>query len=127
MTDLYSTEIDGIGKAAFQLVVDNASHLIKYIYDNKNTKPYSDPEIRVGLVIKILIKSDTSYATGLLKPVIDDLEYLLSDREYLQKFKDPVAKREALSKELSLLNRFLELDETMSLNTLHQLPVKGVL
>jgi len=120
--------VPGINHASFDLILRNAEHLINYIYQNKDSVPYNKPEVRVGLVIKILIKSDDiSYSSDLLQPVINDLEQLFDDDEYINTFDDPVQKKRALSQELSLINRFIELDETMTLNSLNYLPVKGIL
>ena len=123
----YSTDIDGINEASFRLILDNAEHLIRYIYEHANSRPYDDAEISVGLAIKILIKSNETYSSELLQPIVDDLEDLINDNEYLDNFDDPISKKEALCKQLSLINKFMELDETISLNTLYYLPVKGVL
>ena len=123
----YSTNVEGINDASFNWNVSNAEHLIAYIYSNKDEQPYNNPEIRIGLVIKILIKSNQNYSSDILQPVVDDLENLVNDTDYLNSFDDPISKKEALSKELSLINKYMELDETISLNTLHYLPVRGVL
>ena len=123
----FSTDVEGIREAGFDLMVQNAEHLIKFIYQNTDKSPYDSPEVRIGLVIKILIRSNTNYTADLLQPVVDDMQNLLSDQDYLCKFDDPSERRNALSKELTLINKFMELDETISLNTLHYLPLKGVM
>lgn len=123
----FSTDVEGIREAGFDLMVQNAEHLIKFIYQNTDKSPYDNPEVRIGLVIKILIRSNTNYTADLLQPVVDDMQNLLSDQDYLCKFDDPSERRNALSKELTLINKFMELDETISLNTLHYLPLKGVM
>lgn len=120
MAQLYSVDTPGIKQASACLLLENADHLIRFIYANTDRPPYDKPELRVGLSIKILIKSSNQgYSGDLLDPVLADLQELLTNEEYLKQFKDPIARREALSKELSLINKFKELDETISLNTMH--------
>jgi hypothetical protein len=116
----HSTQVKGIESAGFDLIVQNAEHLIGYIYNHTNTRPYSDPEIRLGLVVKILLKSNTNYSRDLLQPVIDDIETLMSETE------DPV-RHTGLSMELSLLSKFLELDDSISLNTVQHNSVSDLM
>ena len=113
----YSTEVKNIDRASFDLIVQNAETLIKYIYNHKQTDPYNRPEIRVGLVIKILLKSNENYGSELIQPVIEDIEMMMEDKEYLASYDDSEERHLSLSKELSLLNKFKELDDTISLNT----------
>ncbi len=113
----YSTNVKNIKSASFDLIVQNAQTLIKYIYANKETSPYDVVEVRVGLVIKILLKSQENYESELLQPVIEDIENMMEDDEYLKASGNSEERHLALSKELSLLNKFQELDDTITLNT----------
>ena len=113
----FSVNTAGIKDASFDLIVLNAEHLISSIYANRMHPPYNRREIRVGLVIKILLRSTRNYSGELLQPVIDDLENMLSDENYIKKNGGQM-KRSAISKELSLLRRFVECDDAISLNTL---------
>ena len=123
----HSTDVKGMDTAGFDLIVQNAVVLIKYIYQHTDISPYDNPEIRVGLVIKILLKSNTNYDSDLLVPVIEDVEKMMENKEYLQKTGNEVEKHIALSKELSLLNKFQELDDTLSLNTAVRAEVQNLL
>ena len=111
----FSTEVPKLEIASAQLIIDNAATLIMYIYNNK--KKYTDPEIRVGLTIKILLKVESCFDIDLLKPVINDIEYLLTNETYLNLFSNPALIKECLYKELLLINKYMELSETISLNT----------
>lgn len=65
--------------ATQQLILDNAEHLIKYIYDNKDKHPYDDPARRVGLALKTLLKLNTDGQPingDVLEPVIEELQEL---------------------------------------------------
>lgn len=123
----YSTDSEGIDRASSTLIVENAEHLIAYVYENKSTAPYNKPATRVGLVIKILVKSNTSYPADLLQPVIDDIQSMLTDSKYLSNCHNPQERKNALAKELSLVNKFVEFDDTVSLNTLSDVRVAGML
>lgn len=129
MTSYYSTDVDGINSASSVLIVENAEHLIRFIYSNTERLPYNKKDVRIGLVIKILVKSNSNYPADVLQPVVDDIQSLLSDSKYLKTFANPGERKDALGKELSLVNKFIELDDTISLNTtkhLH-LHVAGIL
>ena len=115
---IHSTMVKGIGNAGFDLIVRNAEHLIKYIYNHVNTAPYSSPEIRVGLVVKILLRSNETYCKDLLQPVIDDISTLMSQSSSSS---NP-ERHKGLSMELSLVNKFIELDDSISLNTTNPNP-----
>jgi hypothetical protein len=115
----YSTDVEGIDNASSLLIVENAAHLITYIYNNTNNETYKKRDVRVGLVIKILVKvkSNSNFPASVLQPVVDDIQALMADHHYLASFKNPSDRRCALVKELSLINKFIELDDTISLNT----------
>lgn len=123
----YSTDSEGIDRASSTLIVENAEHLISHIYENQSTPPYNKPATRVGLVIKILIKSNSSYPADLLQPVIDDIQAMLADSKYLSRCHHAEERKNALAKELSLVNKFIEFDDTVSLNTLSDVRVTGML
>ena len=65
----------------------------------------------MGLVVKILLKSNETYGKDLLQPVIDDIEALMSESA------SDAGRHRGLSMELSLVNKFIELDDSISLNT----------
>lgn len=112
----FSTETRGIDNASTELIIENAEHLIEYIYANKTKMRYSDPEIRIGLTLKILLKTNKCFERDLLIPVIEDIEYLLENSGYLRLFNNPDARKEGLSKELLLVNKYIELSDTITLN-----------
>jgi hypothetical protein len=114
----YSTETRGIDAASNELIIENSEHLIAYIYSNKEKMRYSDPEIRIGLSLKILLKTEKCFERDLLLPIIEDIEYLLSNKGYLSLFNNPELRKEGLSKELMLVNKYIELSDTITLNRL---------
>ena len=116
MNYTFSTEVPGLDAASNTLIVSNADKLIMFIYENKTKLEYSDPEIRVGLVLKILLKANNYFEIDLLRPVIQDIEYLYTNESYLRLFSSPEERKKCLSKELILVNKYIELSETISLN-----------
>ena len=116
-SELFSMNDPRIRDASFTLIVDCAEHLINFVYNNQHTSPYDKPEIRVGLAVKILLKSEQNYESKMIEPIICDLEDMLSNEEYVNSFPDPEAKRAAISSELTLMNKYVELDDTITLNT----------
>uniref|UniRef100_A0A6C0J7J9 Uncharacterized protein n=1 Tax=viral metagenome TaxID=1070528 RepID=A0A6C0J7J9_9ZZZZ len=61
-------EGDSIKEATQTLILDNAEHLIKFIYEHKDHHPYDKPEVRVGLVLKTLMGANTE-----TKPINGDI------------------------------------------------------
>lgn len=116
MNYTFSTEVPRLDVASNNLIVSNADKLILYIYDNRDKIEYSDPEIRIGLTLKILLKANNYFEIDLLRPVIEDIEYLLTNESYLRLFNSPEERKKCLSKELILVNKYIELSETISLN-----------
>ena len=115
----YSSETDDLNNVANSLISQNAEHLIKYIYANRDNTPYNTPEIRIGLSIKILVNSKQLYSPEILSSIVDDIQSLLTDEEHLKKFKTKQQRINALLQELSLINKLLDFDDTISLNILN--------
>ena len=114
----YSCEISDIDKSTNLLIFQNAEYLINYIYKNKTKEPYNTAETRIGLSIKILLKSEQLYSPEILSYIVDDIQFLLTDENHLNKYLSRDLRINALSQELALINKFLDLDDTISLNTL---------
>lgn len=119
---IYSVDSEAIEQASYDLVIRSSEYLIKCIYENQDI--YDRPEVRVGLVVKILVKSNNNYSADLLHPVISDIETMLNDLDYLSTFEEPENRKMGLYKERTLINKFIEYDETISLNTLHQVQAR---
>lgn len=115
---LYSLNVDGIKAAENELIIGNSAVLINYIYSHPEEFP--DPAVRSGLAVKILLRArDKTFSQELLGPVIEDLSNLLSDEDHLSKFGDERdLRKNAISQELSMVYKCLELEDTISLNTL---------
>ena len=109
----HTFELLEVKEATLTLISENAKHLINYIYDNKERKPYNIPNIRIGLVMKTLLKTDsTSYSVSAetLEPVIEDLLFLISDCKdngMVEVYRD----------ELRFLRSCCILDDMITLNT----------
>lgn len=116
----YTVELENVKSATADLVANNAELLIRYIYDHREQVPYETAEVRVGLVMKTLLKATGTYSSELMNQVIDDIKDLLNDRKYLQTFASPGERKAALNYELSFINKYIQLDDLISLNTLRR-------
>jgi hypothetical protein len=106
----HSFELPEVKEATMKLIADNADHLICYIYKNKTTAPYNTPLIRVGLVMKTLLKTDNTVKSETIEPVIHDLLSLISDAKDLRM-------TEIYQEELRFLKSCSILDDMITLNT----------
>ena len=111
---LHTFELPVVHEATQDLISRNAEHLIKYIYDHKDQIPYNNKTVRVGLVLKTLLKSkDTSIdhiSTQVVAPAISDLSELITAAP-------TTVEKRILTDELKYLEQCTLLDELISLNT----------
>jgi hypothetical protein len=101
-----------VNDACALLISENAEVLIDYIYKHTDRAPYDDPKVRVGLVLKTLLRSGNDSATvnsSTIEPATSDLTELISQA-------DPV-ERKVYTDELTFLHRCTLLDDLISLNT----------
>jgi hypothetical protein len=109
MSLTHSFELTEVKEATMKLISDNADHLINYIYTHKDTSPYNVPLIRVGLVMKTLLKTDKTVKSDTIEPVITDILDLISGT------KDPRF-TEIYQEELRFLKSCSILDDMITLN-----------
>jgi hypothetical protein len=102
--------------AYLKLLNDNISHLIEYIYNNRDKETYQSPEVRVALAMQMIISSDQLIPIKLSTMIAKDLETLRKDEAYTAKWVNPMMKRKRLVKELEILTRHTEIDDSISLN-----------
>lgn len=167
----YSLNSRGIKQAALQLINENATDLIEYIYrkggmlvttekleDNSDNparstpgvvdeqnraktkssekplarpldkeldkhsreekKPsiFENPEVRIGLCIRILAKTERFADEALVNLILEDIEALRRNSDYLLSFKDPKSRKAALDEEYALVQGYIDMDDTISLN-----------
>ena len=104
--------LPSVNEATAELIGQNAVYLIDYIYANRSKAPYTDPLIRVGLVLKTLLKSNQELDMKTLSPAIEDLTTLINTT------KDDTLRR-AFNDELKYLQSCSVNDDLISLNTEH--------
>ena len=99
--------------AMLKLYLDQAHHLLSAIQSG-----FDDPEIRVGLSIKILhnTPSGTRFAHSVLEPLIRDIEGMIKDHDYLRSTNNPRFRLRCLKRELELVQRYIDLSDDISLN-----------
>jgi len=109
----HSFELPEVNDACALLISENAEVLIDYIYQNTEREPYNNPVVRVGLVIKTLLRSGNDVVTvnaSIIEPATKDLTDLISASS------NPV-ERKIYTDELKFLRRCTLLDDLISLNT----------
>ena len=105
-------ELNGHLKGAYSaLLDDNLIHLIKYVYRNKNVKPYSNINTRVDLIMHML--STTHLKTHLN---FDISTMIARDIDTVKCETESIDRKIKLNSYLELLKQSTELDETLSLN-----------
>jgi hypothetical protein len=104
--------------AMMSLFVEHIQTLLIALYQREKT-----PEIRVGVAIKLLHatragqQSHTNFALATLEPVIKDIETMMRDHAYLRSTGEPKTRLHCLRNELDLVRSYINLDDTMSLNS----------
>lgn len=85
--------------------------------NNKHQKSsFDSAETRIGLSIRILAKTNHYYDEDLINLILSDIDSLRINSEYLLSFKDPKARKNALDEEYALVQGFVDMDDTISLN-----------
>lgn len=107
-----------ITRASMKLLEGNAYRLLEFLYDDENRKSiFGHPEVRIGLSIKILHKLIPPIDESILRPIIHDIENLMGDEDYLKGTGDPKARYDCLEEELEFVHKYLDFEDTITLNT----------
>jgi hypothetical protein len=109
----HTFELPEVNDACAVLISQNAEHLINYIYQNSDKEPYDNINIRVGLVIKTLLRPGHTVTVN-----IDVLEQAIQDLGQLIKSAPTQVERNIYTEELKFLNSCTFLDDLISLNTI---------
>ena len=98
-------------------VVDKAVDKGKKVgKDVEKESIFCNTEIRIGLSIRILAKTNKYYDDNLVNLILNDIDYLRHNSDYLLSFKDPKARKAALDEEYALVQGYIDMDDTISLN-----------
>jgi len=116
LNDYNCFNIPDIKSVYVSLLNDNLEYLIDYIYENSDTEPYNAPATRVALSMQMILSSKQLIPYQTASMIAKDIEELRRNDEYTNQWTNPALKRKALSKELEMLKKHTEIDETMSLN-----------
>lgn len=112
-----------IHQATLKLLEDNIINLLSDIYDEKKQKGiYGHPEVRIGLSLKLLHNIRIDLDESILKPIIKDIEMLMESPDYLESTGDAERRKKCLQEELNFINRYIDLEDTISLNTIEPRP-----
>lgn len=117
-TNYYCTENPEmeIKQVYVKLVNDNLVHLINHIYNHKDHSPYDQASVRSTIAMQLILGANKLIPFEMSSMIAKDLEDLRKNDEYTSLWANPALKRKALNKELELLRKQTEIDETVSLN-----------
>ena len=113
MSLTHSFELPEVKEATAQLISDNAEHLSNYIYKHTKEAPYNSPIVRVGLVLKTMLKiadNVNPVKSETIEPAINDLMQLISTSK-------DASLTEVYQEELRFLKSCIILDDMITLNT----------
>jgi hypothetical protein len=116
LTEYRCWSIPNIKDMYLCLFNDNIVHLIDYIYSNQSKEPYDSPENRVALAMQMIMSSEQLIPVHLSTMIIKDMDTMRKDNQYTSRWVNPALKRKTLSKEIELLKKHTEIDDSMSLN-----------
>jgi hypothetical protein len=107
-----------IHRATLQLLEGNAELLLGYIYNTTHhTGLLGNPEIRIGLSIKLLNNLRGHLSTKLLDPILQDIDRLSKDENYLKSTGNKEARTKALEEEYKFVQNYMNIDDNITLNT----------
>lgn len=109
----HSFERPEVGTACAELISRNAEYLINYIYDHTEEPPFNDPYIRVGVVLKTLLRSGNDSVvvnSNVIEPATQDLTDIVANTT-------TQVERSIYIEELKFLRTCTLLDDLISLNT----------
>lgn len=108
-----------------RLLNDNITYLIDYIYANSNKEPYKSPEVRIALSMQMILSSDKLIPVQLSSMIAKDIDGLRKNDEYTSQWANPMMKRKRLTKELEMLKKHTEIDDSISLNLPDQMDAEN--
>jgi hypothetical protein len=109
----HTFELPKVNEACTELISRNAEYLINYIYEHTEEEPFTDPRVRVGLVLKTLLRSGNDSVTvnsSVIEPATKDLSDLANNSS-------SQVERNIYIEELKFLRSCTLLDDLISLNT----------
>lgn len=116
LTDYRVCGLTNLKNIYLKLLNDNLVYLIEYIYKNSTQEPYQSPDVRVALALQMILSSEELIPMRLSSLIAKDLEALRKDDKYTSRWVNPALKRKRLLKELEMLRKHTEIDDSISLN-----------
>ena len=116
LSDYRSYNLPNIKHLYLTLLNDNLMNLLTYIYDHNDQEPYRFPEVRIALSMQMILFSDKLIPINLSSLIARDLEELKNDDTYTSQWVNPTLKRRTLTKDLEILKKHTEIDDSVSLN-----------
>lgn len=103
-----------------KLLNDNIIHLIESIYTNREKPPYHLAETRIALAMQMIVSSDQLIPTNVAMMIAKDMDDLRKNDEYINRWVNPAKKRKQMIRELEVLRKHTEIDDSISLNLADQ-------
>lgn len=116
MNNYSSCSIPQINESYTSLLDDNIEYLLTFIYNNKNKEPYNNIEVRVALSLQLVITSKKLISPDLTSKIVSDIDILILDGAYLNKYADREQKKKMLLKEKHYVLKHTVIDDKISLN-----------
>jgi hypothetical protein len=110
MSLTHTFELPEVKEATMKLIADNSTHLINYVYQHRTESPYDSALVRVGLVMKTLLKTDKTVSHEIIEPAVNDLLTIISETLDFRL-------KEVYTEELRFLKSCCILDDMITLNT----------
>jgi hypothetical protein len=116
-SDYRSYHLPNLNQIYAKILNDNLRYLISYIYSQKDgDSTYSDPSVRVAVSLQLLLASNQLIPVQMASLIIKDMNDLRQNETYLNRWADPGLKRKIMGKEIEILRKHTEIDESISLN-----------
>ena len=116
LSDYRCYNLPNIKNLYLKLLNDNIMSLISHIYDHSDQEPYQSPEVRIALSMQMILSSDKLIPVSLSSLIARDLEDLKKDDTYTSQWVNPTLKRRTLARDLEILRKHTEIDDSVSLN-----------
>jgi hypothetical protein len=116
LTDYRCFYLPDLKNVYLKMLNDNITQLIDYIYQNREKEPYNSTEVRISLSMQMILSSNQLIPIQLSTLIAKDIDALRKNDEYTNRWANPAMKRKRLVKEMEILKKHTEIDDSISLN-----------
>jgi hypothetical protein len=116
LTNYRCSNVKDLKSHYITLLNHNITHLIDFIYSHTDQVPYNSPEVRIALSMQMILSSEQLIPIDMSTKIARDFDVLRKDEKYTNQWDQPAQKRKRLLKELEMLKKHTEIDDSISLN-----------